>query len=499
MAQGDDEGGGADATQEQREPLHLDVKIEPRGACQRHLTVTIAQEDVERYLDEQIAELMPKAQVRGFRPGRAPRKLVAARFRKEMADQVKSQLLLDSLAQIHEEQKLVAISEPDIDLDAIELPEQGPLTFEFDLEVRPEFDLPDWRGIELERPVREFTREDVDAVLTQLFAARGRFVPVDEPARLGDAITANLSFRDGDRVLERLDERLIRLRPVLSFRDGEIEGFGPAMAGVRAGETRELPLRLSPSAPNAELAGRTITAVFEVLDVKRFELPEFNAELLSELGFKDEGALRDAVLDNLEDRLAYEQRQTARRQITSLLTAAADWELPPELLRRQSRRELERAVLELRRSGFSEDEIRVRENRLRRESLATTALALKEHFILERIAEEEGIEATDDDYDFEIMLIARQSGQSPRRVRARFEKSGTMDVLRNQIVERKVIELILEHVRFRDVQYELPPFAQVEAIDRWACGREGAEIPEAKADKEEAAPLGRPEESPIRE
>ena len=134
---------------------------------------------------------------------------------------------------------------------------------------------------------------------------------------------------------------------------------------------------------------------------------------------------------------------------------AANWELPPGLLQRQARRELQRAALELQRSGFSDDEIRSHENALRQNSMASTARALKEHFILERIAEEEEIDANEQDYDDEIRLIASQTKDSPRRVRARLEKSGSMDVLRNQIIERKVIKRILAHATFKEVPYKM--------------------------------------------
>ena len=120
-------------------------------------------------------------------------------------------------------------------------------------------------------------------------------------------------------------------------------------------------------------------------------------------------------------------------------------------MERQSYRELERAVLELQRSGFSEEEIHAHENLLRQNSRVLTARALKEHFILERIAEDQEIEAEEEDYDSEIRLIAAQRNESPRRVRARLEKSGSMDVLRNQIIERKVVDLILEHAQFHEV------------------------------------------------
>ena len=110
--------------------------------------------------------------------------------------------------------------------------------------------------------------------------------------------------------------------------------------------------------------------------------------------------------------------------------------------------------MELQRSGFSDEEIHAHENALRQNSTVSTARALKEHFILERIAEEEEIDADEEDYEAEIRLIAAQSDESPRRVRARLEKSGSMDVLRNQIIERKVIELILEHATFKEVPYQ---------------------------------------------
>lgn len=131
------------------------------------------------------------------------------------------------------------------------------------------------------------------------------------------------------------------------------------MTGVKADETRELPMTISDAADNAKLRGQQVTGVFEVLEVKVLRLPELTPELLEELGgFKLEADLRDAIKDNLVQRLEYQQRQAAREQVTAALTAAANWQLPEGLLERQSHRELERAVMELQRSGFGEDEIR---------------------------------------------------------------------------------------------------------------------------------------------
>ncbi len=466
---------------EEKKRLNLDVTIAKPSACQRHVTIKIPHEDVERYFDEAFGELMPEAQVPGFRAGRAPRKLVEHRFRKEVKDQVKSNLLMDSMAQVSEEQKLAAISEPDLNLGAVEVPDEGPMTFEFDIEVRPDFDMPNWKGLEVERPTRDFTEKDVDTQMQRLLAQRGRLVPFEGAASPGDYISVNITFKEGENVISKVEEQVICIRPTLSFRDGKIEKFDKLMKGVKAGETKEAKAKLSDNAPNEALRGKTITASFEVLEVKKLELPELTPAFLEELGdLKSEDDLRKTLREELQRQLEYHQQQRARQQITQALVASANWDLPPALLKRQSRRELERAVLELRRSGFGDDEIRAHENELRQNSAVSTARALKEHFILERLAEDEKITDEPQDYEAEIRLIASQSGESVRRVRAQLEKRGLMDILRNQIIERKTIDLVLKHAKFKDVPFK-PESLDTEAVDEAAGGEEPEEaIPEAK-------------------
>jgi trigger factor len=471
---------------EQTQSLDIDVAIEPRSTCERHVTVTVPRADIARYYDKEFSELVTSAEVPGFRPGRVPRKVVEARFRKDVTERVKSSLLVDSIGQINKEYDLSPISEPDLKLDAVEMPDDGPMTFEFDLEVRPEFDLPEWKGLKINRPVYEFTEKDVDRALERALADHGQLVPFDGPAEPGDYITTNLAFTHAGVVLGSAEEEVIRIRPVLSFRDGKIEGFDQVMAGVRAGETRACRAQLTQDAPNVALRGVAVNATFEVLEVKKLELPDLTPEFLESLGgFESEADLRDAVRDNLERQLDYIQHQRARQQVTAALTASADWELPPGLLERQSRREMERAMMELRRSGFSNEEIRAHQNYLRQNSREATARALKEHFILERIAEEEEIVDEPGDYETEIRLLAAQSDESPRRVRARLEKSGGMDVLRNQIIERKVVERILSHAEFQDVPWR-PEETEAEAVD-WAAGggEPTSDIPEAQPEGRE--------------
>jgi trigger factor len=473
------------------QPLKLDVAVESVSTCQRRVKVSIPRDDINRHFDEAVAELMPTALLPGFRPGRAPRRLVSSRFKADLSDQIRSRLLAAAMTQVTEQEKLSPISEPELDVDAVVLPEDGPMTFEFSIEVRPEFEMPKWKGLAINRPTREIGDADVDEALGNILRERSRLVPHDGAPAAGDMIVANLRFLDGDTTLSEAKELEIVVRPKLSFADASLTGFDALVKKAKPGTTVTAEVKISDEAAVEALRGKTVTLELTVLEVKKLELPELTPAVLEELGgFESPEALREAVKKQLDGQLEWHRRRQVRQQVASALTASATWDLPPELLKRQSLRELERSILELRRSGFDDDSIRRHVNELRQSALASTARALKEHFILEKIAEAEGIADSAADYDEEIRAIAAQSGEPPRRVRASLEKRGLMDVLRNQIIERKTLEVIERNAKFNDTPFEFPR-PDADAVDHAVCGSVVGEeeIPTAKhAEAAEARP-----------
>ncbi len=478
------EGTATETAPEEATPetvkLNLEVQVASPSACERHVTVTIGRPDIERYFTETFDDLTGKAELPGFRTGKAPRRLVEKQFRDRVADQVKGKLLMDSMAQVSDECDFSAISEPDFDFEAVTLPKEGDMTFEFDIEVRPEFDLPQWKGLSLEKPVHEYSEDDIDRNLRRLLTKHGQLVPVSDAAQADDHVVVNITFKNNGEKVSSLTEETILLKKVLSFADARVENFEETMLGAKAGDTRTVNVTVSETAEEESLRGQTVQAEFEVLDVKRLELPELTHAFLDRIGgFEDEDELRDEVRKELERQLDYHQSQKLRQQITRELTQGANWDLPEKLLKRQFRRELDRMVMELQAAGFSNEDIQQYSNRLRQNSKANTEIALKEHFILERIAEENQLEAEPTDYDDEIRRIAAQSGESSRRVRARMEKKGQIDTLRNQIVERKVINLITEHAKMKEVELEMPSH-DTSAVDFAIGEKYEANIPEAK-------------------
>jgi len=474
---------GVSTAVETKTRLDLDVQISDVGPCKKHLKVTIPKADVEKQFQESLGVMTKEAVVPGFRPGHAPRQLVEKRFRKQVSGQVKSTLLMASLEQLDEEHKLNPITQPDFDVDAIELPEDGPMVFEMDVEVRPDFPLPAYKALTVKSPVKTINEADIDAQVKAFQERYAQLIPkLEGGAEVGDFVTADLSFHLGGRTYNEAKEIQFRLQQELRFQDGTVPGLDAVLVGVKPGETREADAKIGSSSPDPELRGKTIKVTFKVLDLKTLRLPALDAEFFKSTGFDDLADLRDALNGVLERRHEYQKRQAVRREILDKLVGDTPFDLPADLVSRQEKTTLRRLAMELRQGGLSDTDLRAREAELRANAHESTLRSLKEFFVLAKIAEAENIKVEDSDMEVEVDAIASRTEESPRRVRARVEKEGLGDALASQILERKTIDRILEFVKLEEVP--LVEDKPVETLDQAATT-----APETPAG---AAPAGEP-------
>jgi len=445
----------ATATETETPPVKLkqDVEIKDVGPCKKHIKITIDRDMIEERIGEKVKELVKDSQVQGFRPGKAPRKVVEKRYAKELSEQVKNEVLFASLEQLAEDHDIAPLTAPNIDPGKIELPKEGPLVYEFEVEVRPQFDLPGYKGLKLRRPVKTYTPEDVQEEKRRILAPAGQVVPKpDGTAALGDVLVAELIVKDGDKEVNKIPEQNYKIENRLVFKDAIIEKFAEAVAGAKAGDTRTADLTLSSVSADPSQAGKTLQAVFQVKDVKSVRQPDLTPEfLLGAFGVGNEEQLDELILVMLNRRLEHLQRRTAREQVVQQIAASSEWQRPEDLLMRQARKALTRRVMEMRADGIPEDEIDKRQKLLQQNILQSTALALKEHFVLQKIAETEKIDISEDDINDEIERLAAQSDQTPRRLRAQLERDDLLDSLAAEMIERKALDLILDSAEYEDV------------------------------------------------
>ena len=178
---------------EEDEKLNQTVEINDIGPCKKHIKVTVDRDDIDKRLDEKFSELVEDAVVPGFRPGKAPRKIVERRFQKEVADQVKwpgpagQPGAAGRGARHRAAQRRRTSTRP-----RSSIPEEGPFVYEFDVEVRPQFDLPNYKGLKLKRPVADLHRRRRRPRKNAASCRRyGQLVPKDGRQRPRSATTSS--------------------------------------------------------------------------------------------------------------------------------------------------------------------------------------------------------------------------------------------------------------------------------------------------------------------
>ena len=478
----------SEAADDQKYKLSLKVDIQNVGPCRKHVRVTVPRSDIDHFSDQALEEIVQTVAVPGFRKGRVPASLAQKRFREDIASNVRQRILMQSLEQLAEENTLDPINEPNFDVESLVIPEEGDFEYEFDVEVRPDFELPKYDGMVIQRPIRDVSEVDVDNYLDRYLNQYAVYESHDGPAEPNDFVVAAVEFTKDGQPFRKISSIVLQLKPTIRFRDAELKDFDKLMAGVVAGAVKQTQVTISHEAEQVEMRGETLDAVITVGEVQRVKLPELNPAFFDRIGYADLAALRADILGMLERQVIYEQRQSVRKQVIDKITESATWELPELLVRKQTENALRREILEMEQAGFTTQQVMARENQLRQNAVTTTRQALKEHFVLDKIAEHEKIEVTPSDIETEIQLMAIQRGDTPRRVRSRLIKSGVIENLEAQIRERKAVDVLLKSAVYEDVAVKPSYEDDVQALSISVCGTSVvAETPkeEEKDDSEE--------------
>jgi trigger factor len=439
----------------------VQVEVEDLGALRRKMTVTIPRSLLDEQTEEQFADLSRTAQVPGFRPGRAPRRLIEKRFGREVGDQLKGRMLSSGYLAAVEKAELKTISDPLIwvgpgqggtgtdrlvnveqALDELVMPAEGDLSFACEVEVRPEFDLPALEKIPLKKPRVSVTEKEVKERIDRFRAMRGTFEPVKGKIKADDLIVADVKMSVEGEVAAQEDNMQLAARGQSVF-GVPLPELGKEMAGKEAGGTVRLEVDIPEDYEKAEL--RTKKAAFEIAihDVKRLALPPVDDAFLSSLGFDSEQELKAWVRDDLESRLNEAVRQNLRSQMYQHLLDTIELELPEGMSSRQTDRVVMRRILELRRQGLPDAEISKYADELRTGAKDEAAKQLKMSFILEKIAEERDVQVSEEEVNTQIAQIAARYNRRFDRVRDDLAKGDGLASLYIHIRDEKIIDLLI--------------------------------------------------------
>ena len=404
------------AAVQEPEAIPYQIKIEDAGPATKKVSIEVPREVIASKLEEQFKTLRREAALPGFRPGHAPRKLIEKRFHSDVRDQVKRTLISESYQQAISQNSLNVIGEPHFDdAEKIELPETGNLTYSFEVEVQPDINLPPLVGLAVKRPKVEVKEEHVDQAMLNLRQQQGILVPVeDRGVEAGDYLVADVHLKvDGEVVSHQHDAQVIA-KPG-RFAGIQIDDLDVRLLGQRPGEKREFTVTAPETHADEKVRGKQVTVEVELKEIKTLELAEIDQPFLDGLGFANEGELREALREQMLQRVQYDVQQSMRDQINNYLLQNVYIDLPSKLSDRQADRVLSRRRIELLMRGLPEDQVDSRIEELRGGIKDEAVRDLKLFFILQKIATDFSVDVDETELNGRIALLRRNPARGRRK------------------------------------------------------------------------------------
>jgi len=432
------------------------VTIEEAGPCKKKVSIEIPEEAIKNVTDEQYEKLRKEALVPGFRKGRAPRRLLEKRFGKDTTEQIKLKLLADASESALKDNELQTIGEPDIDFENIELPGEGPMKFDFEVEVRPEFELPQLEGIPVTRTKLEVTDEQIDREIERLQRWSGVWTPrKDGAVEPEDQIIADVIVKaEGIEEDQKLDNIEIYIRQNGFVGQIPVEKLDELLAGAKAGQTRQISTDVPKTYFREEYRGKKVDINIDIKDIKWLKPAELNENFLTRLGVEDENELREKTQDTLQSRLETQARTQMTEQIYEYLLDNTKFELPLDIVAQQATTLLQRQYTNLMMRGLSREQLDEQLEQLQAGSEEQAKKQLKTFFIMDEVADKLEIEVSEEEINGHIAQIAIQRGQRPERMREEMERNGSLAQFSLEVRQNKCIAKLLETAEITEKKAE---------------------------------------------
>jgi trigger factor len=415
--------------------------------CKREIELEIPAENVSKATEKVARDLARVARIPGFRPGKAPVTLIRRRFAGDIQGEVLQSLVPEYLEKALDEKKLVPVTRPEV--DKVEFKEGEPLKFRAVFEVLPEFELGEYKGLEIQVDAVEAGEAQVDKVVEEMRERAATFVPVEgRAAKDGDFALVKLSgMPEGGGDPVEADNIMCHIGA-----EETLESFTENLRGANPGETKKFQSKYPDDYPDQKLAGKTYDYSVDLLAIKEKKLAEVNDEFAKDAAGEASGVttvaeLRKKILENLEAAKEEQQSSQAREKILEALVKKHDFPVPEALVEHQMDVRLERTVRSLTAQGVDPRAVNVDWVSLRRRQHDRAVDDVKAELLLDRIADAEKIEATDEDVEKEISALAERSGESTTALRARLTKQGALDRMKSKLRSDKTIEWLYRNTR----------------------------------------------------
>jgi len=446
------------APAERRYIEFMKVEVEKQPGSVSTLQIELPPEEVSKEWDAIANSFARFAKIPGYRPGRAPRTVIEKRFRKEIQDELTKKLVSKSYHEAIEQEQLRVVSLANI--EDVQVGEDKSMRFRATVVTAPEFELPEYKNIPVQLPETKVSESEVDVAIERLRDQSADFVDVpDRALQMGDfAVIDFEGFSNGKPISEIAPQASKNLHGGKKFwlhlaPDNFLPKFCEQMLGQKPSETRTVTVDFAVDFPVKELIGKQANYNVTVREIKQKVLPAlddaFAAKLIPEKTLAD---LRQIIEHDLAHEKEHERERAKEGQVVKYLHERIQFELPPALLKSETRRILADLVQRNRERGVPDEMLKDKEKELIETAAGLAAHRLKTNFILHRIAERENIKVSRDDINTRLREQAARYNVPMEKMRKELEEHDGLDAFAEQILLGKTLDFLKANVSVEAAQ-----------------------------------------------
>lgn len=432
----------------------MNITVENLGPCKKLLRFEVDPKQVDEAFESVTKDFLRHASMPGFRPGKAPKDMVLKKYEKDIEGEVRRKLMSDSYRQGIKDQKLKVVSNPDV--EEIQFSRGQPFQFAATLETAPDFEVPEYRGLPAKREITSVTDADVQRGIDALRAQQATFETVDRAIQEGDFAVVNYAGTSEGKPLTDLaptargltekKKTWIEVTP-----ESFLPGFTPQLIGAKAGEKRTVNVEFPADFVSAPLAGKKAVYEVEVLEVKWRVLPEIDDKFAQSYGAETVEVLREGVRKDLQNELNLKQKRSVRNQIIRALTERVNFDLPESLVEAQTRNFVYDIVSRSQQQGATKEMIDKQKDEIYSAASQGAKERVKLGFILNAIANKEGITVPDEALHSRLAIMAHEANMPADKYIKELQKNEAIYQVAEQLLHERVIDFLQEHAKIEDV------------------------------------------------
>jgi len=416
--------------------MKSNVKI--LSGCKREIELNIEADEVMKEFDRITTQFSSSTKIPGFRPGKVPRNIIKQRFYPEIKESLINSLVPKALSNELKSQNLNPVGTPVV--HDIHFEEGQPLRLKVQLEVWPDFKLPAYQKINIKKKKISVKNQEINHALEDLRSRSAEYVPVEDRG-----------VRDEDYVIAEIKGKVLKTKKLLPSEKVVIfagapdndETINKCLPGAKPGDTRSFTLDYDNNHPDKRLAGKKIEYELKVMSIKEKLLPEINDEFAKDLGeSKGLKELKEKIKKEIISAKEKAAKNEMAEEILGKITEELSFELPETLLNQEHMAVLKRLFSSRPQQNLKKEELEQLKSDARRKAEHN----LRNHLILNKIAESENLQVSDEEIQEEFKTIAKANNVPLAKVIESVDKEGRREEIRNNLLIKKAVDILIESV-----------------------------------------------------